>query len=115
MTKHTPKVVAHLEKAVTTIDNATGEANVTRKGAFKGFGKGFQDYLKGSVVRVDIEAWTGQFPDTHVHAGKWAVQLLLSPCDTQEQANALAERITPVVRHALGGGGIPGGLPTKRQ
>ena len=107
-----PKVTAHLEKPVTTIDNATGESNVTRKGVLKGFGKGFQDYLKGSIVQVDVETNTGQFPDTHVHAGKWAVQILLSPCDTQEQANALAGKITPIVRQALGRGGS---TPATRQ
>jgi hypothetical protein len=112
--KKKPKVTAYLEKSRTTIDNATGNVLTERAGVLKGFGKGFQDYLKWSIVQVDIETNTGQFPDTHVHAGKWAVQILLSPCDTQEQANVLADKLTPIVRNALGHS-VPTPLPMKRQ
>ena len=99
----TEKPTAHLEKPVTTIDNDTGDVTVTRKGEVKGFGQGFRDYLRGSVVHVSIEGNVGQFPPGHPNEGKWAVQIMLSYVETKEQADALCDKIVPVVQKALRG------------
>jgi len=96
-----PKVTAHLDKPVTTIDADTGDVTVTRKGQLKGFGKGFQDYLRGSIDHVEIEGNVGQFPEGHPREGKWAVQIMLSYCETKEQADALCDKAVPIVQKAL--------------
>ena len=72
---------AKLEPKVTTIDQASGEISVERKGTFKGIGEGFKDYLnkKNKVQRVGAVVNTGEYPEGHEHEGKWAIQIIVGP------------------------------------
>ena len=100
-----PKVTAHLDPHVTTIDGKTGHVTVSRKGEFKGFGRGMAEFIqKGGAVTVSVGADVnvGQFPDGHKHAGKWAVQVLISPFDSKELANATADKVLPIIEGLLG-------------
>ncbi len=102
-----PKVTAHLEKPVTTIDQDSGDVRVTRKGVMKGFGKGPEEFIKkGVTVSVGAEINVGQFPDGHQYAGHWAVQVLISPFPSQILANATADRVLPIIEGLLGIKGI---------
>jgi hypothetical protein len=102
-----PKVTAHLDKPVTTIDGETGDVSVTRKGVMKGFGKGLEEFIqKGMKVSVGAEIFVGQFPDGHKDAGHWAVQIMISPFPSQIVANATADRVLPIIEGLLGIKGI---------
>ena len=104
-----PKVTAHLEKPVTTIDGDTGDVTVTRKGVMKGFGKGLTEFIqKGGAVTVSIgaEIFVGQIPPGKKDAGKWAVQVMIQSFDSRELANATADRVLPIIEGILGVKGI---------
>ena len=106
--KDTPgsSVTAIMSKAQTTIDNATGDQQVTRAGVFKGFGKGFRDYVLNGPKSASVQATivTGQLPAGHEHAGKWAVQANIYPFDTKVLANTFADgQLTPMIEAVTGG------------
>ena len=99
--KKPPKVTAAIERRQVTIDNDTGEAQVEVRGKFKGFGKGFRDYVMGSSQEVALTTNTGAYPAGHEHAGKWAVQMIVGPLDSEEAAAALADKLTPAVEKEM--------------
>lgn len=99
-------VTAIMAKPQTTIDGATGNVRVDRAGVFKGFGKGFRDYvMKGPQhVSVGAETRVGQLPQGHQHAGKYCIQVNIFPFDSKILANEMADgQITPMVEAILGG------------
>lgn len=101
-----PKVSAVVEERATTIDQATGTHEVMVKGKVKGFGKGFRDYVMkgGKVVAPDIIVNTGQYPEGHAKAGQWAIQIMIEPFDSEEDAATLSERITPKLKGLIQSG-----------
>jgi len=96
------KVAAELEKSVVTVDQKTGDAHVTRKGKFKGFGKGFADWLNGESVQVGASFSVGQYPAGHPQEGEWAVQIMLSPVPDKRHADKLCDAIVPIIEGFLG-------------
>jgi hypothetical protein len=99
------KVTAHIEKQVTTLDHDTGEVTLSGKGALKGIGGGFRDYVTRGPKQAEatVVVQTGQYPVGHPLAGKWAVQIMLSPFDTEEDAATLSLRVETAVRTAMKG------------
>ena len=93
-----PKVSAEIVERTTIIDNDTGEQEIHIKGKLKGFGKGFADYIAGSVRKVDVTVNTGQYPKGHAKEGRWAVQIMVDDFETQGDANTLADRLAPRLR-----------------
>ena len=93
------KVEFHRGKPVIEIDGTTGEVKQTRVDTIKGFGRGFRDYvLKGpKQTLADITVNTGAWPATHARAGKWVVQIMIDPFETEEDAITMADRVKNVV------------------
>ena len=99
------KVNAVIDQKVTTIDQETGGHRVDIKGTFKGFGAGLRDYvMKGGKSKADVTVNTGQYPAGHEHAGKWAIQIMIDTFETQEDADTLADRITPKLKNIVATG-----------
>lgn len=99
-------VTAIMAKPQTTIDGATGNVRIDRAGVFKGFGKGFRDYvLKGPQhVSVGAETHVGMLPNGHRHSNKWCIQVNIFPFDNKILANEMADgQITPMIEAILGG------------
>lgn len=57
--------------------------------------------LKPKAKVTDVEFNTGQFPVGHPSEGLWAVQVIVSPFDEEEDAATIGERLKNVVRRAL--------------
>ena len=90
-----PKVVAEVESREVTIDQRSGVDEITVKGKIKGFGQRFRDYISKSVWQGDVTVNTGQYPEGHPRAGRWAIQIMIDDFETQDDANTLADRMTP--------------------
>jgi len=55
------------------------------------------------TVRVEGAVTVGQYLEGHTQAGLFAIQLMVGPFDTREQANLMADnRITPMMEALLG-------------
>lgn len=93
-----PKVHAEIESREVTIDQASGVDQVTITGKLKGFGQGFKDYVAGSVVAVDVEVLTGQYPEGHPKAGRWTVRCVVDDFATEEDAATMADRLSPKMK-----------------
>lgn len=102
-------VKAEVEPKVTTIDQESGEVEVTRKGKLTGIGEGFREYInkaakhKNKVQNVGATVNTGEYPVGHEHEGKWAIQIIVGPLTDKESADVLADRLTPTIEGFLGG------------
>lgn len=111
------KVVANVESREVTIhEDQQGEIyhGDTIKGKLKGFGKGFADYIAKSMANVDVTVNTGQFPAGHPKAGRWAIQIMVDDFETQEDANTLADRMTPKLKGLVQSCGASMPLPPPR-
>lgn len=93
-----PKVVAEVESREVTIDQRSGVDEITVKGKLKGFGEGFKDYLRKSIWQGGVTVNTGQYPEGHQRAGRWAIQIMIDDFATQDDANTLADRMTPRIK-----------------
>ena len=71
-----PKVVAEVESREVTIDQRSGVDEITVKGTIKGFGQRFRDYISKSVWQGDVTVNTGQYPEGHPRAGRWAMGII---------------------------------------
>lgn len=98
------KVASIMTKPQVTVDGKTNVVSIARKGVMKGFGKGFREAVtKGQGLQtIGAEFKVGQYPDGHVDAGKWAIQIMLSPFDTRELANKYCDQVTPFIEGMLG-------------
>lgn len=96
-------VKAVIDKRETTIDNVTGDVQKTVKGKVKGFDDGLRRYVEqgSKTVSPDISIAVGQYPEGHPAHPQWAVQILASPFDTQEDADLSAARIEASIRRAF--------------
>ena len=94
---------AVIEKKQTTIDNQTGDVRKDVKGTVKGFADGFRRYVEqgAKAVSPDIAISVGQFPEGHPAHPAWAVQILATPFDTQDDADLSAARIEASIRRAF--------------
>ena len=98
------EVRAEIESREVTIHEKEGVDQVEVRGTVKNFASGFRRYLeKGpKAAQIAIEINTGQYPDFHpTRAKEWAVQIMISGCDTEEEATILADRIKPHIREWL--------------
>lgn len=99
-------VAAIMAKPVITIHEDMGTVEVSRRGVFKGFGPDFRRAITGGnkqqTVKIGADIQTGQFPEGHPEAGKWAVQVRFQPFDSQETANIYADNLTPVIEQVMG-------------
>ena len=114
MSKKTFKVVAEVASREVTIHEAEGVDQITLKGKLKGFGQGFKDYIAKSMANVDVTVNTGQFPAGHPKAGRWAIQIMGDDFETQEDANTLADRMTPKLKGLVQSCGASMPLPPPR-
>ena len=98
-------VKAELEPKTTTIDQASGEVSVERKGVFRGIGQGFKDHLAkaAKIQKIGAVVNVGEYPAGHVHEGQWAIQIIVGPAMDKESADLLADRLTPIIEGFLGG------------
>ena len=89
-----PKVVAEVESREVTIDQRSGVDEITVKGKIKGFGQRFRDYISKSVWQGDVTVNTGQYPEGHPRAGRWAIQIMI---DDRNSIRDRAHRLAPVI------------------
>jgi len=96
-------VKAVIDKRETTIDNETGDVRKDVKGTVKGFRDGFKRYLEqgARIVQPDIAVSVGQFPEGHPAYPSWAVQILMTPFENKEDAEATADRMENTIRRTF--------------
>ena len=108
------KVVAEIESREVTLHDTGVDQTTVTGGKLKGFGQGFKDYIAKSMANVDVTVNTGQFPAGHPKAGRWAIQILVDDFETQEDANTLADRMTPKLKGLVQSCGASMPLPPPR-
>ena len=112
-----PKVHAEIESRWVTIDQKSGVDQATVTGKLKGFGQGFADYVKGSVVNLSCETLTGEYPAAHAKAGRWTVRVVIDDFATEEDAAAFADRISPKMKGLVQScnASMPAPMPRAKQ
>lgn len=50
---------------------------------------------------TDVEFFTGQFPPGHKHYGLWALQIIVSPFEEEDDAATVGARLKAAVRRTL--------------
>lgn len=62
------------------------------------------------LIGVSMTVNTGQYPEGHPQAGRWAIQIMVDSFDTEEAAAVVADRVAPGLRVLMQAPKIPSGF-----